>query len=410
MEASGAIVAGTLVTPRGTTGMRGSDLARPHVLSPGAVVWREGVITYVGEPVGMPAGSPAPEHHPDATLIPGFVDAHTHLPFIGWRDDEFEARLAGTTYRDLHGRGGGIARSARMLAEASDDAVLSFSRPLLDEMIASGTTTLEMKTGYGLSVTAEMRQARLARALARDGRIATSVTLLAGHAIPEGMTRADWIRLACDELIPDAAARGIVDTVDIYVEDIAFTLEDLETVAAAAAAADLPLRCHADQLGDSGAAAAAARLGARSADHLNHVSPEGVTALAASDTVALLLPASTFMLRGRPAPARALVEAGAIVALSTDANPGTSPVLSMPETIAMACGLYGLTPDEALTASTLNAAAALGLSAVTGSIEVGKRADLVVLDAPSFRHVPYRPGHAPVVRTIAGGRTVARRA
>lgn len=409
MGVSGALIAGSVVTPLGTAGVRGPALGRPAVHAPGAVAWADGRITYVGDPAGLPAGSPDPEQHLDRMVVPGFVDAHTHLPFAAWRDDEFEARLAGSTYRDVQGRGGGIPRSARMLGEADDETVLDFCRPLLDEAIALGTTTLEMKTGYGLSVMAEMRQARLARSLARDGRIATTVTLLAGHAVPEGMARADWVRMACDDLIPDAAARGVVDAVDVYVEDIAFSLDDLEAFAVAAAAAGLPLRCHADQLDDSGAAAAAARLGARSADHLNHISASGVAALASSDTVAMLLPASTFSLRLAPAPARALIDAGGIVAIATDLNPGTSPVVSMPETIAMACTLYGLTPHEALTAATLNAAAALGMAGETGSLEVGKRADLLVLDAPSFRRVPYRPGHAPVIRTVATGRTIAGR-
>lgn len=404
MDASGAIVVDRLVTPVGARGLRGADLGTPLEVAPAAIAWEAGRFTYVGDPDGLPSGSPTPTEHRGRIAIPGFVDAHTHLPFHGWRADEFEARLAGATYRDQQGRGGGIPRSARMLAEATDDEVLAFSLRLLDEMVAHGTTGLECKTGYGLDVDRELRQARIARRLGEAAApIAVTVTLLAGHAVPDGMDRAGWMSLACDELIPRAAAEGLADAVDLYVEDIAFSLDDLERVAAAAAAAGLPLRCHADQLGDSGAAAAAARLGARSADHLNHTGDDGVRALAASDTVALLLPASTFSLRARPAPARDLIDAGAIVAIATDANPGTSAVLSMPEVVAMACVLYGMTPHEALTAATLNAAAALGRADDAGSVEVGKRGDLVVLDASAFREVPYRPGHDPVVATVAGG-------
>ena len=295
--------------------------------------------------------------------MPGFVDQHTHLPFVGWRADEFEARLRGVSYRELHGGDGGIFRSARMFAEASDDEVLAFSRPLLDEMLAHGTTALELKTGYGLSVDQELRAARLARRLAERGarRPAPSRCSPPTPCRP-GIDRAGWVRAACDELIPEAARQGLADAVDIYVEDIAFSLEDLEAIAGAAAAAGLALRVHADQLGDSGAAGAAARLGARSADHLNHCSSEGVAALAASETVAGLLPASTFFLRGKPAPARALREAGVPIALATDANPGTSPVVSMPEVIAMAAGVYEVPPLEALTAATLNPAWVLGLA------------------------------------------------
>ena len=219
------------------------------------------------------------------------------------------------------------------------------------------------------------------------------------------MTRADWVRVACDELIPSAAAEGTADQVDIYVEDIAFSIDDLEAVAAAAATAGLPLRVHADQLGPSGAAEAAVRLGARSADHLNHCGDEGVRALAAAPaTVAGLLPASSFFLRaGRP-PVEALREAGAALAIATDFNPGTSPTCSMPEAIAMAATVYGLPPLDALTAATANPAWVLGLEDRLGTLEVGKRADFLLLEEPSFAQVPYRPGHNPVVATFIGGR------
>jgi imidazolonepropionase len=223
------------------------------------------------------------------------------------------------------------------------------------------------------------------------------------------MAREDWVRVACRELIPAVAAEGLADTVDVYVEDIAFSIEDLRAVAEAAAEAGLPIRCHADQLGPSGAAEAAVALGARSADHLNHVSREGVEALATGETAAVLLPASSFLMRGSPPPVRAMAEAGAAIALATDFNPGTSAVLSMPEAVAFGCAWYGLTPHEALTATTLNAAWVLGLHERTGSLEVGKDADLVVLDAEAFRRVPYRPGHNPVLATLVGGRSVVRR-
>src|SRR5262245_27649790 len=285
--------------------------------------------------------------------MPGLVDCHTHLPFLGWRADEFEARLAGATYRDLHG-GGGIFRSARLLAGASDDEVLAFCRPLAEEMLAHGTTTLELKTGYGLSVDNELRQARLARRLAQEMPQTATVTLLACHAVPQDRSRQSWVDEVCTELIPLAAEEGLVDAVDVYVEDIAFTVEDLARVAAAAAASSLALRCHADQLGQSGAAEAAVALGARGADHLNHVSPEGVRGLAAGSTAAVLLPVSTLFLRADPPPVADLTAAGAAVALATDFNPGTSPCLSMVEVISVAASLYGLPPLAAVGAATLN--------------------------------------------------------
>ena len=378
-------------------------MADPLELRPAGVAWEDGILTYVGPADELPVRDA--ERLEGVTVAPGFVDCHTHLPFIGWRADEYEARLAGRSYRDLHGEGG-IARSARMLAAASDDEVLAFSLSLLEEMAAHGTTAVELKTGYGLSVEGELRQARLARRLARAAPQTCTVTLLACHAVPAGMRQEGWVRTACEELVPAAAAEGLADAVDVWVDDVAFTPEDLAAVAEAARAHGLPLRCHAEQLGPSGGASAAAALGARSADHLNHLNVEGARALAASDTAAVLLPASTFLLRAPVPPARALLEAGAVVALATDLNPGTSPVASMPEAIAIGCPLYGLTPHEALAASTANAAWVLGLDAVTGTLEPGKRADLVVLAGDGFRVVPYRPGHDPVVRTYVGGRRV----
>ncbi len=405
--AQGAAVSAAMATGRGD---RPTGDAAAWAEGGVGVAWDDdGMIAYVGAVDGFPweptLGSPD-----RGCIVPGFVDCHTHLPFVGWRADEFEARLRGVSYRELHGGDGGIFRSARMLAEASDDEVLEFSRTLLDEMLGHGSTALELKTGYGLSVEQELRAARLARRLADEAVQTCTVTLLAAHAVPAGMAREDWVRAACTELIPEVAGGGLADAVDVYVEDIAFSLDDLEVIAAAASDAGLALRVHADQLGDSGAAAAAARLGARSADHLNHCSPEGVAALAAGETVAGLLPASTFFLRGTPAPAAALRAAGVPIALASDANPGTSPVVSMPEVIAMAAGVYEVPPLEALTATTLNPAWVLGLADRLGTLEVGKRADLVLLEEASFAQVPYRPGHDPVVATIVGGRVVHPRA
>ena len=233
------------------------------------------------------------------------------------------------------------------------------------------------------------------------------MTLLACHAVPKGMDRESWVHSVCQELIPRAASEGLVDAVDVYVEDIAFSVDDLRAVAEAARRARLPLRCHADQLGASGAAEAAVEVGARSADHLNHVGPAGVEALGGSETAAVLLAASTFMLRAAAPPARDLVEAGSAVALASDFNPGTSPVLAMPEVVAMACVLYGLSPSEALTAATANAAWVLGLSDRLGTLEAGKRADFVVLDSEDLASVPYRPGHNPVISTYVGGALVS---
>jgi imidazolonepropionase len=305
-----------------------------------------------------------------------------------------------------------------MLASAADEDVLAFGSALAADMAATGTTAMELKTGYGLTVDAELRQARLARALARRVPQTCIVTLLVCHAVPQGVDRREWVRLACDELIPAAASEDLADQVDVYIEDIAFDLDDLARVAEAARAADLPLRVHADQLADSGAASAAVRLGARSADHLNHCSVEGVEALgSAPATAAVLLSASTFFLRGSPPPVSALRDAGAAIALATDLNPGTSPISSIPEAIAIGCAAYGIRPLEALTAATGNAAWVLGLDGRPGDgrhgvlahgvLAPGARADVLLLDVPSFAHVPYRPGRNPVAASFVGGRLVA---
>jgi imidazolonepropionase len=378
--------------------------AVPAVIRDGVVAWEAETITYAGPWSGWEAD--VDEELAGRTVVPGFVDCHTHLPFFGWRDDEYEARLAGGTYRDLHGDGG-IPRSARMLSQASDEEVMEFCRPLVAEMMAHGTTALELKTGYGLSVEGELRQARLARRLAEEAPQTCTVTLLACHAVPPGLDREDWVEVACRELIPRAAEEGLADAVDVYVEEIAFTVQDLERVAEVADRVGLPLRVHADQLGNTGAAAAAVRLSARSADHLNHIGEEGARALGGANTAAVVLPASTLQLGSEPPPIAAVREAGAALALATDFNPGTSAVLSMPEAIALGCARYRLSPLEALVGATANGAWVLGLHDRLGSLAPGKRADLVVLEGEDVRMVPYRPGHNPVVRSFVGGQASA---
>lgn len=403
----GLILTPCLVTASGgRPPLRGKGLGELDVVREAAVAWQDGTVAYAGPAADCPPGlSDLPSFRVEGAVLPGFVDCHTHLPFYGWRADEFEARLAGKSYRDLHG-GGGIYRSARLLSESTDEDVVRFCRALTDEMLAHGTTALELKTGYGLSIEGEMRQARLARRLAEEIPQAAQVTLLCCHAIPSDRSREDWVEEVCEALIPAAAEEGLADAVDVYVEDIAFSVEDLSKVAEAARQHGLAVRCHADQLGPSKAAEAAAAVGARSADHLNHVSEEGVRALGGSDTVAVLLPVSTLFLRAEPPPVSALLEAGAAIALATDFNPGTSPCVSIPEVIAVAGALYRIPPLAAIGATTMNPAWVLGLHEELGSLEVGKRADFVVLDSPDVSMIPYRPGHNPVVETWIAGEQV----
>jgi imidazolonepropionase len=337
-------------------------------------------------------------------LAPGFVDCHTHLPFFGWRADEDAARLAGRRYEQIHQNEGGIFRSARLLAEASDEQVIVFAESLAWRMLRQGTTTFEMKSGYGLSVEAELRQLRLAKELSQRVPQRTVTTCLAAHAVPRGKSQGEWIGEVAQTLLPRVATEYLAEACDIYVESIAFALEHAARLAEAAGDLGLSMRMHADQLEDSQAASFAARWGFRSADHLNHTSAGGVTDLASGDTAAVLLPGATFTLRQeKKPPARALLDSGAVVALGTDLNPGTSPITSMMFVIALACRLYGLRPLEAVAAATVNSACVLGLDGEIGRLQPGHRADAVVLEIDDLDQISYRPDHDPIVAVVCGG-------
>lgn len=392
----------SIVTLEGAVPVRGPGYGELSVRPGGSVTCDGGVIAAVGP---SSEGVDAIFDAEGCTVIPGLVDCHTHLPFFGWRADEDAARLSGVRYEDIHGRSGGIFRSAELLAGASDQQVVAFSARLALQMLGSGTTTFETKSGYGLSVEAELRQLRLARELAQKVPQRVVTTCLAAHAIPPGKDQGQWIGEAANDLLPRATEGGLCSAVDIYVESIAFALEHAARLAEAARHLGLAMRVHSDQLADNQTASFATRWGFRSADHLNHISPEGVDDLAGSDTAAVLLPGATFTLRqSMKPPARNLIEAGAIVALGTDLNPGTSPIASLPLAMALGCRMYGLSPLEALVGATVNAAYVLGLHEEVGRLEPGLRADLVVIDAPSFEHLVYRPDAAHVAAVICGGR------
>ena len=392
-----------IVTLEGSGVLRGESL-RSVTPESGSSVGIEGASI---EAVGHASAADAEFDASGCTVVPGFVDCHTHLPFFGWRADEDAARLSGIRYETLHREEGGIFRSARLLAEATDEDVLAFSLRLAWEMLRSGTTSFETKSGYGLSVDAELRQLRLARRLADEVPQTVVSTCLAAHAIPRDRSAGEWVGEAANELLPVAATEGLVTSVDIYVESIAFALEHAARLHEAAKSLGLKMRMHADQLEDGQGGSFAARWDFASADHLNHTSLPAVGDLAAGDTAAVLLPGATFTLRQNKKPlARNLIEEGAIVALGSDLNPGTSPIRSMPFVMALACRLYGLRPLEALAASTVNAAHVCGLGETVGRLAPGYRADAVVLDAPDFEQICYRPDHDPVVAVVCGGQVV----
>jgi imidazolonepropionase len=359
---------------------RPSDLR----LEPGSVTVEDGVIVALEDDPGADIVIDAAGR----AVIPGFVDCHTHLPFAGWRAEEYEQKVTGVPYEEIARGGGGIAASARALAAASDAEVLAQAREVREEMLEWGTTTVEAKTGYGLSRDGELRLVRLAR------EVGDRVTGLFAHAIPDGYDAAGWM----DE-VDRLAADADVDALDIYVESVAFGNEDLERMGEIARREGVSLRAHVEQFNANRSVPVALAAGARSVDHLACLHPDDLGPLAAAECAAVLLPGAELLGAEELAPGRALADAGAICVLATDCNPGTSPVAAVPLVIGLAVRRYGWTAREALAACTLNAAWVLGFED-RGSIEVGKRGDVVVLDGP-VEHIAYRFGHNPVAEVIA---------
>ena len=383
----------------GLAHLRGDELG-DQTLDPGGLSLREGQVTAI-------AADPLAEVHIDASgcaVLPGFVDCHTHLPFAGWRAGEYAEKLAGVPYEAIATSGGGIRASARALATATDAQVLAQGAGLAEEMLAHGTTAFEGKSGYGLSREGELRALGLATELARMVPQTTTSTALLAHAVPDGFTASGWMDVVA-EMMGEVLAAGSVSALDIFVESIAFSREDLTRMGELAAAAGLALRTHVEQLSTMRSVGVALAAGARSVDHLSRVHPDDIPRLAGAPCAAVLLPAAEFLGAEHRAPGRALIDAGAIVGLATDANPGTAPVVSMPVVLGLAARLYGFSVRELLGAATLNAAWTLDLHHDRGSLEVGKRADVIVLDGPA-EAIAYRFAHNPVQIVIIGGEIV----
>ena len=391
--------ASCLATPLGTSARRGRDQGQILRVRNAAVRAENGRFTFVGSEADYARhnwGKPAAVSI-DASgkaILPGLVDAHTHPVWAGDRGEEIARRLAGESYASIAASGGGILATVRATRDASEEELAKATRRRLERMLACGTTTIEAKTGYGLTVDSEMRALALLASLSQAPVPRIVPTLLAAHEVPPEFAsqRGRWVELIVREILPRAAAEGLARFCDVFCDQGAFTVEESKTILQAARQLGLGLRIHADELARSGGARLAAELGASSADHLLHIGEEEIAALARSGTVATLAPGTAWWMHSRQAPARALIEAGVAVAVASDSNPGTCHTESLAAVAAHACLDAGLTVEETLTAMTLNAAHSLGLAAEVGTLEVGKRADLIVIDAPDDRHLVYHWG------------------
>ncbi|MBE0149237.1 imidazolonepropionase [Serratia sp. PL7] len=352
-----------------------------HIISNGAIAVRAGKIVWMGEQAAMPALAATKTVKLDGGIItPGLVDCHTHLVFGGNRSGEFEQRLNGVSYAEIAAQGGGIISTVKATRDAQEELLLEQALFRLRPLLAEGVTCVEIKSGYGLTLASELKMLRVARRLAEKLPVEVKTTCLAAHALPpEYAGRSDdYIDLVCNTIIPEAAAAGLADAVDAFCEHLAFSPEQVERVFASAELAGLPIKLHAEQLSALGGSALAARHHALSADHLEYATEQDAIAMAAAGTVAVLLPGAYYLLRETQCPPVELFRKhGVAMAIASDANPGTSPALSLRLMINMACTLFRLTPEEALAGVTLHAAKALGLQETHGSLEVGKVADFV---------------------------------
>ncbi|MEZ5330703.1 MAG: imidazolonepropionase [Thermoanaerobaculia bacterium] len=401
-----------VATPRGTVPLAGARQRAVDRLTGVDVLCRDGLIAAVDRPREVARlASPGARRLSGGggTLVPGFIDAHTHLPWAGTRETEFSQRLEGRTYLEIAARGGGILSTVAATRAASEEELTANTLGRLDRMLAHGTTTAEAKSGYGLSLDDELKQLRAIAAAGARHPIELSATLMAAHEIPPEHRgeRARFLDLVCEEIVPAAAEAGLATACDVFCEQGVFTVAESRRVLEAGIAHGLAPRLHADEFVDSGAAELAGALGAVTADHLVAVSAAGIEALARGGVLAGLLPGvSFFLMKDVYAPARRLIGAGVPVTLATDCNPGSSHTESLVTIVQLAVFRLGMFLEEALTAVTLNAACTLGRGESLGTIEPGKQADLVLLDAPNVLHLAYHFGVNPVVAVVKRGEPV----
>jgi imidazolonepropionase len=404
-----------LVTVAGSGGpRRGSAMAEIGLVEDGAVAVKDGRILAVGKTAEVLSRVKVDEGTTvlDASgkvVTPGLVDPHTHAVFAGSREYELEMKIAGAGYLEILARGGGILDTVRATRAATRDELIAAGLKHLGQMLAQGTTTAEVKSGYGLTLEDEVKILEVVRELARRQPVELVPTFLGAHAVPpeykddpEG-----YVALVTEEMLPVVAGEKLAVFCDVFCEEGVFSVPQTRRILARAGELGLKPKLHADEITPLGGAELAVEMGAVSADHLVRVSPEGIRRLAGARTVAVLLPATTFCLMGSSyAPAREMIERGVAVALASDFNPGSSPVNSLPVVMGIACRQLKMKPAEVITALTINAAHAIGRAGEVGSLEPGKKADLVIFDAPTYRYLPYRFGTNLVQTVVKSGRIV----
>ncbi|MFN2125713.1 MAG: imidazolonepropionase, partial [Candidatus Promineifilaceae bacterium] len=403
--------------PKRGAAMQNLNLIPSGLMENGAVAIDGGVITAVGSSAELQARF-QPAAIIDAAgkaVCPGFVDPHTHTVFAGDRAHEFELRIKGATYMEIMAAGGGILSTMRHTRAASVDELVALAARRLDEMLALGSTTVEIKTGYGLDLDTELKMLEVIARLDQEHPCDIVPTFLGAHTVPPefGANAEGYVDLVVQEMVPAAAewyqnshfaAQETPFFIDVFCEDHAFTVDQSRRILSAGIEAGMQAKIHVDQFNALGGLSMAVELGAVSADHLDYSSPDEIKILAASDTIATPLPAVNFNLGlNHYADARSMLDDGAVVALATDFNPGSAPCLSMPFVMAAACRYQKMLPSEALNAATINAAHAVGLGSRVGSIEVGKQADLLILKEGDYRHIAYYFGHNPIDMVIKNG-------
>ena len=398
---------GELATAQGNTPKKGTaqgEVQTSHQVSIGIT---DGKISYVGPEEEAPTAKQT--YDAEGCLVtPGLVDAHTHLVFGGWRQHELPQKLAGATYLEILKGGGGILSTVRNTRAATEEELVEKTKNLLDQMIAHGTTTVEAKSGYGLSTAEELKQLRVVRALQETHPVDLVSTFMGAHAIPEEYKndRASYVKLVCEEMIPTVAREKLAEFCDIFCETAVFDTEETRKILNCAKEYGFGVKLHGDEIDPIDGGELAGDLGALSAEHLIEASDAGIEAMAKSGTIGVLLPATSMYLDKSFARARKMLDTNMAVAVATDFNPGSSPNFNMQIPMTLACLKYRLSPKEALTAVTLNGACAIRRGDLVGTIEVGKQADIVVWDAPDLNFLFYRYGNNQVKKVIKKGNLI----